>query len=80
MLVTSLKGKGHSQIISRQYLSVSPGLSFVVVHHVLQDCPLWDAQRRQAWPEEEPVNTKLWGTANDLRRTIQFLTTLGLKV
>ena len=43
------------------------------VHHVLQDCPLLDAQWTQAWLQEVSTATKLWGTTEDLRCTIQFL-------
>ena len=47
------------------------------VHHILQDCPVWRKQRHQLWPQDEPTTNKLWGTAEDLRRTTQFLATCG---
>ena len=50
------------------------------VHRVLQDCPLLDTPRRQASLQEVPTTAKIWGAAEDLRRTIQFLTALGLRV
>ena len=50
------------------------------VHHILQDCPIWRKQRHQLWPQDESTTNKLWGTAEDLRRTTQFLTTCGLRV
>ena len=50
------------------------------VHHILQDCPIWRKQRHQLWPQGEPTTNKLWGTAEDLRRTTQFMTTCGLRV
>ena len=50
------------------------------VHHVLQDCPLLVVWREQIWPQEVPTTTKLWGTAEDLRRTIQFTTSCGLRI
>ena len=50
------------------------------VHHILQNCPIWRKQRHQLWPQGEPTTNKLWGTAEDLRRTTQFLTTCGLRV
>ena len=50
------------------------------VHHILQDCPVWRKQRHQLWPQDESTTNKLWGTAEDLRRTTQFLATCGLRV
>ena len=50
------------------------------IHHILQDCPIWRKQRHQLWPQDESTTNKLWGTAEDLRRTTQFLTTCGLRV
>ena len=45
------------------------------VHHIVQDCPIWRKQRHQLWPQDELATNKLWGTAEDLRRTTQFLAT-----
>ena len=50
------------------------------VHRILQDCPIWRKQRHQLWPQDESTTNKLWGTAEDLRRTTQFLATCGLRV
>ena len=50
------------------------------VHHILQDCSIWRKQRHQLWPQDESTTTKLWRTAEDLRRTTQFLATCGLGV
>ena len=49
------------------------------VHHILQDRPIWRKQRHQLWPQDESTTNKLWGTAEDLRRTTQFLATCGLR-
>ena len=49
-------------------------------HHILQDCPIWRKQRDQLRPQDESTTNKLWGTAEDLRRTTQFLATCGLRV
>ena len=49
------------------------------VHHVLQDCPIWRQQRHRLWQQDESTTIKLWGTADNLRRTIQFLATCGLR-
>ena len=48
--------------------------------HILQDCPLLDVQRQQFWPQGVDLNTKLWGTADDLNRTARFMTSLSLSV
>ena len=50
------------------------------VHHLLQDCPNLEAQRRRSWAQEVPTSTKLYGTANDLRCTVQFLAACGVRV
>lgn len=47
--------------------------------HVLQDCPLYEETRQQSWPGGADLNTKLWGTAADLRRTSEFMAALGLQ-
>ena len=31
---------------------------------MLQDCPLWDVQRRQTWLQEMSTTIKLWGTCS----------------
>ena len=49
------------------------------VHRILQNCSIWRQQRHQLWPQDEST-TKLWGTAEDLHRTIQFLATCRLRV
>ena len=41
---------------------------------------IWWKQRHQLWPQDESTTNKLWGTAEDLRRTTQFLATCGLRV
>ena len=50
------------------------------VHHILQDCPIRRKQRHQFWPQDESTTNKLWGTAEDLRRTTQLLATCGLRI
>ena len=46
--------------------------------HILQTCPLYEERRQQTWDEDTPVKTKLWGTVDDLRRTANFIGSLGL--
>ena len=43
------------------------------VHHILQDCSIWRQQKHQLWLQDQSTTNKLWGTAEDLRHTIQFL-------
>ena len=50
------------------------------IYDILQDCPIWRKQRHQLWPQDESTTNKLWGTAEDLRHTTQFLATCGLRV
>ena len=50
------------------------------VYHILEDCSIWRHQTHQLWPQEESTTNKLWGTAEDLRRTTLFLATCGLRV
>ena len=50
------------------------------VHHILQDCPKLEAQRRRSWAQEVPTSTKLYGTANDLRCTVQVLAACRVRV
>ena len=50
------------------------------VHHILQDCPVWRKLRHQLWPQDESTTNKLWGMAEDLRQTTQFLATSRLRV
>ena len=48
-------------------------------YHILQDCPLLQAERLRVWPVATDVETKLQGTVDDLNRTVQFLTSTELK-
>ena len=48
--------------------------------HILQSCPRYAAERQDVWPEAASVNTKLWGTAADLKRTASFVATAGIKI
>ena len=45
------------------------GTSIQTVEHVLQDCPRYTEQRETIWSEGVDLDSKLWGTAADLRRT-----------
>jgi ribonuclease HI len=48
--------------------------------HILQTCPHLETVRQEYWQEETSVGTKLWGSADDLRKTAGFLATTGLRI
>ena len=48
--------------------------------HILQDCPIFTAQRNQTRPRGADLNTKLWGSAADRGLTTDFMTATGLRV
>ena len=48
--------------------------------HVLQACPFFDDQRKDVWPVETDLETKLWGTADNHHLTTPFTTPVGLQV
>ena len=48
--------------------------------HILQDCPLVSEMWQKLWPGGADLTTKLWGTADDLRRTSSFAASLGLRL
>ena len=48
--------------------------------HGLQACPLFDDQRKDVWPDETDLETKLWGTADNLCLTTRFTTSIGLQI
>ena len=41
--------------------------------HILQSCPLHDNLRQATWTEGEDLQAKLWGPAESLRRTAEFI-------
>lgn len=45
----------------------------MTTHHVLQSCPQHAATRREVWPIPATMDTKLYGTLEDLRRTAAFI-------
>ena len=48
--------------------------------HILQSCPLYDNLRRATWPNGEDVQEKLWGAAESLRRTTDFILTTKINI
>jgi hypothetical protein len=48
--------------------------------HVLLDCPLWRTQRNLSWPEGATLAKQLRGSADELKRTVEFIEDVGLNV
>jgi hypothetical protein len=49
-------------------------------YHILQDCPLFEVQHQQTWPEDLDTQIKLQGMKADLKATAQFLTSTNLRI
>ena len=50
----------------------------MTTEHLLQACPLHDDLRRQTWTVATPVQRKLFGSLEDLRRTASFVLQSGV--
>ncbi|KAK7110267.1 hypothetical protein V1264_014169 [Littorina saxatilis] len=48
--------------------------------HILQRCPLLDEERKEVWPSPTPLQTKLYGSRQELEKTTTFITSAGLIV
>ena len=48
--------------------------------HVLQSCLKYAERRQLTWPQGANLTTKLWGSAEDLYRTVGFVVSTGLKI
>ncbi|KAK7096448.1 hypothetical protein V1264_005748 [Littorina saxatilis] len=48
--------------------------------HILQNCPHLETIRQKFWQEETSVGAKLWGPADELRKTADFLAATGLRI
>ena len=48
--------------------------------HVLQSCPRYVERRQLTWPQGADLTTKLWGSAEDLYRTVGFVASTELKI
>ena len=49
------------------------GVEEQTAEHVLQNCTLLEEARNRIWPEPTSLETKLYGTLEDLRSTTDFL-------
>lgn len=48
--------------------------------HILQSCTLHETQRQKFWPTATDIDTKLWGTTEDLKRTAQFISAINVRL
>ena len=48
--------------------------------HILMSCPLLEMARRKTWTTETTLQTKLWGSADDLKRTAGFVAASTLQI
>jgi hypothetical protein len=55
------------------------GLGEQIPEHILQTSPNM-SNRQHSWPEPTALKTKLWGTADDLRKTTNFVKYHGLRI
>ena len=50
----------------------------MTAEHILQSCPSYTAVRSNVWPSPTALETKLYGTLEDLQRTANFIRDTGL--
>ncbi|KAK7092453.1 hypothetical protein V1264_008193 [Littorina saxatilis] len=78
---------GHNRLnahMNRKFkLAPSPtcacGQEDQTAEHILQRCPLLDEERKEVWPSPTPLQTKLYGSRQELEKTT-FITSAGLIV
>jgi ribonuclease HI len=79
---------GHNRLNSHMYrkykLVQSPlcpcGEEEQTTEHVLQRCMRYNQQRTETWPSAVPLNRKLHGDVEDLKKTAKFIEETGLTV
>ena len=79
---------GHNRLnkhmCSKLHLADSPscncGQGDQNAEHILQSCPRLQVQRKEVWPLETPLNTKLYGCRDELAKTAQFVLATCLSV
>ena len=50
----------------------------MTTQHLLQDCPLHDVVRQEAWPEDPPLRDRLYGNPAALQRTAAYVRGTGV--
>ena len=48
--------------------------------HILQGCTQLEELRQKTWSAITPIDHKLWGTADQLRNTVQFINASGQNI
>ncbi|KAK7096001.1 hypothetical protein V1264_005349 [Littorina saxatilis] len=79
---------GHNRLnahMNRKFkLAPSPtcacGQEDQTAEHILQRCLLLDDERKEVWPSPTPLQTKLYGSRQELEKTTTFITSAGLIV
>ncbi|KAK7087637.1 hypothetical protein V1264_021661 [Littorina saxatilis] len=79
---------GHNRLnphMNRKFkLAPSPtcacGQEDQTAEHILQRCPSLDEERKEVWPSPTPLQTKLYGSRQELEKTTTFITSAGLIV
>ena len=61
-------------------LTSSRNADIMIADHLLQNCPLHDAMRRDTWPDPTLLRDKLYGNLEELRRTAAFVRTTGISI
>ena len=56
------------------------GAAAQTAEHILQYCPRFDYIRKQKWPTTTELEDKLYGTSENLRTTVSFMTETGLSL
>ena len=73
--------KGHLQKIGIQLSAPSDcGKDDQTPNHFLQSCPHYNRKRQHIWPVSTTMDTKLWGSANDIHLTTHFATLTGQRI
>jgi hypothetical protein len=56
------------------------GTAPMTAEHILQECPSYDSERAATWGQTVTLQDKLYGTADNLWRTIGFIKATGISV
>ena len=56
------------------------GIEEQTPQHILQCCTHLEELRQKVWSTNTPIHCKLWGAADELRKTVQFINTSGHRI
>ena len=79
---------GHNRLNAHMYNKLKVGESemcpwnadIMTAEHLLQHCQLYDAMRRDTWPDPTLLRDKLYGNLGELRRTAAFVRATGISI